>query len=419
MTKKILMVGLHQGYADMFREADDLALYVLEEEDLYQRDPEAYAQVHDDGLLLTQYQQSDAYRDAAVAWHRQVGFDAVVPAWEYGVDAAWTLAELLGLRSPGRKATQACTDKLQLRRQLDDTCIRQPRWAQVSNVEEVMSFYRGGAIVIKPANRHASVGVVRIDHAAQIPDAWRRCTTAGESRTAANRDRQVEYMAEDFLAGQQISVENLVRNREVVFDNVTLMATAGGPYFPILAVTVPAPLPPAEYTAAIAASHQLVKTLEVADGMIHSEWKIVDGVPFLIESAARVPGAFTAELAARSYDGFNMYAAQSRSLAGLDPAVPNGASSIATARWFHPPSGRVVAIHGVEVLATDPAVFLHRIKVAPGDEIPVCTDGWHRVGYFATHQRTPAELEATVARLLDAVAFEVEPATQTMCIPAS
>jgi biotin carboxylase len=204
-----------------------------------------------------------------------------------------------------------------------------------------------------------------------------------------------------------VSVETLVRDRTVIFDTVDLMLTAGGPYFPILSVTVPAPIPQAEHEAAIAASRRLVEALEVENGMIHSEWKLFDGVPYLIESAARVPGAFTPELAERAYGGFNMYGAQVRNLAGLDPRLPGRACSIATVHWFHPPSGTVTAIRGTEALAADPAVFMHRIKVSPGDAVPVCRDGWQRVGYFAAHTSTKEELDDAVARVLSTVIFDI------------
>jgi biotin carboxylase len=408
--KKILMVGLHDGYANFFRRDADLELYVLEEESLYKQKPATYEACRPANILLTKYQQSDEFLAAARRWHDEVGFDAVAPAWEYGVYASGALAEALGLRWPGRRAIEACTDKLQLRELLSSTPIRQPRWARVSSAEDVADFHRGTPIILKPSNRHASVGVVRIDDAAQVAAAWRECVSADEERTVADRPRAVEFIAEEFVPGYQVSVETLVRDREVIFDNVCLMLTAGGPYFPILSVTVPAPIPSHEYAAAVAASHELVACLQVENGMIHSEWKMLGSEPYLIESAARVPGAFTAELAERAYGGFNMYRAQVRNLAGLDPRLPGADRSIASVRWFHPPSGKVRAIRGVEALAADPAVFMHRLKVAQGDEVPVCRNGWQRVGYFAAHAPTWGELDATVTRLLETVVFDVQPA---------
>ncbi|MEU6349534.1 ATP-grasp domain-containing protein [Streptomyces sp. NPDC047072] len=405
----VLMVGLHDGYAEYFDRDPELRLHVLEEPEIHHRNEDGYRRCAPGGLVLAEYQQRDDFLEAVRARHERIGFEAVVPAWEYGVEAAGRIAEALGLRSPGRRAVGACTDKLTLRRLLAGTSVAQPRWARVGSEQEVADFFRGVPIVVKPSNRHASVGVVRVDDVHDVPWAWKECAGADEVRTVTDRGRATDYVAEEFVAGYQVSVETLVRDGEVVFDSVDLMLTAGGPYFPILSVTVPAPIPAEEQTAVVDASHALVTALEVADGTIHSEWKIHAGRPCLIECAARVPGAFTPELAERSYDGFSMYGAQIRLLAGLDPRLPKRAGSTAAVRWFHPPAGRLRAVSGVDRLAGDPAVFLHRVKVAPGELIPVCRDGWHRVGYFAVHAPTAGEVAAKTRELLEAVEFDVEP----------
>ncbi len=251
---------------------------------------------------------------------------------------------------------------------------------------------------------------MRVDRAEDVAWAWHECSTADEVRTVTGRPRELNYIAEEFVGGYQVSAETLVRDGEVVFDTVDLMSTATGPYFPILAVTVPAPIPSEEYAAVIRSARLLVAALGVADGTVHSEWKVLDGVPHLIECAARVPGAFTPELAERSYDGFSMYGDQIRLLAGLDPELPGPPTSTASVRWFHPPAGKLREVRGAARLAEDPAVFLHRIKVAPDDVIPVCRDGWQRIGYFAVHAPGAAEVAGKVAELLAEVRFEVDPA---------
>jgi biotin carboxylase len=391
----ILMVGLHDGYAQYFARDPELRLYVLEEPEIYQRNPEGYRHCEPEGVILAEYQQRDEFLDAVRPSHEKIGFHAVVPAWEYGVEAA------------GAKAIGACVNKLTLRALLSDTAIAQPRWAQVTSEQDIRDFFHGTPLVVKPANRHASVGVVRVDGHDDIPWAWRECVAADEVRTVTNRARDIDFIAEEYVGGYQVSVETLVHNGVPVFDTVDLMVTAGGPYFPILSVTVPAPISPEDYAAAVDASRALVTTLSVADGTIHSEWKILDGRPYLIECAARVPGAFTPELAERSYAGFSMYGAQIRLLAGLESDWPKAAESTAAVRWFHPPSGTLRAIRGTERLTSDPSVFLHRIKITPGETVPVCSDGWQRIGYFAVHAPESADVAAKVAELLDAVTFDV------------
>lgn len=406
--KKILMVGLHDGYRALFERVDDLHGYVLEEPAIHRQHPEAYADFAPDRLLLADYQQSDGFVAQALHWHADVHFDAVVPAWEYGVEAAGRLAARLGLPCPGARALDACTDKIVLR-SLVAGAVAQPRWAEVVDAAQVAAFHRGTPVVVKPSNRRASVGVVRVDRPEDVESAWQHCVHADESRAVSDRPRQARYLVEEFLGGYQVSVEVLVSRGVPVFDNVCYMETAGGPYFPVLAVTVPAPIPEVEYQAAVEAAHRLVAALDAEDGMIHSEWKIVDGVPYLVESAARVPGAFTPELAARAYDGFDMYEAQVRTLAGMRPADRPTAAAVASVRWLDPPAGVVRAVHGLDRLAAEPSVFLQKVKVSAGDTIAPYTDSWKRVGYFAAEARSWAELQSIMTCMRDLVRVEVQP----------
>jgi hypothetical protein len=209
------------------------------------------------------------------------------------------------------------------------------------------------------------------------------------------------------MPGEQVSVETLVSNHVPTFDNVTRMITAGGPYFPMLSVTVPAPICSEDYGNWVKASHSLVEALHVENGVIHSEWKIIDGIPNLIECAARVPGHFIPELGERAYGGFNMYEAQVLTLAGTRVSSPGPAERIATACWFHPSHGKVKAIRGTDAL-NNPTIFLHRLKVGVGDVIPKCTDSRQRVGYFCTQASSNHELEEMVARIFGAVEIEIE-----------
>jgi biotin carboxylase len=398
---------MHEGYWSLFRGNDALQLWVLEEEEIYRRDAHAYASQDVAGLLLMPYQQSSDFLPVALQRHHDVGFDAVVPAWEYGVAASGMFAEASGLRWPGRRAIDACTDKIILREMLSSSGVQQPRWAQVESAEDLAKFCWLGPVVLKPSNRRASVGVIRVDHPEDVMWAWKECVSSGEQRSVPDRPRTVRFIAEDYMLGEQVSVETLVRDHVPIFDNVTRMITAGGPYFPMLSVTVPAPICSEDYENWVKASHALVEALQVENGVIHSEWKIVDGIPHLIECAARVPGDFIPELGERAYGGFNMYEAQVLTLAGTRVSPPGPAERIATTCWFHPRPGKVKAIRGTDAL-NNPAVFLHRLKVGVGDEIPKCTDSRQRVGYFCAQASSEHELEEVVARVFDAVEFEIE-----------
>ncbi|HEV2376847.1 MAG TPA: ATP-grasp domain-containing protein [Streptosporangiaceae bacterium] len=409
-VKKILMIGIHPGYAELFRHDNDLDLYVLEEKDIYIRDLAGYEAFGIRELRLGEYQQSDGFLDAAIAWHDEVGFDAVVPCWEYSVQAAGLLSERLGLKFPGMRAVDACTDKVRLRQAASEIGVAQPRFAPVRSVQDVAAFFDGRPIIVKPSNRRQSVGVVRIDEASEITAAWQECIDSEEDDGLANRPLQWRFIAEDYVEGYQVSVETLVSDGHVVFDNVSLLGTpTGGKYFPVMSVVVPAPIPQEHAAAVTEEAHRLLAGLDVGFGMFHSEWKIDDGRPQLIECAARVPGAFIPELVAKAY-GFNLYGSLVRMLAGLDPLLIDHACGVAGIRHFTVPSGVLTEVRGIEKLGDLRDVFAYRIKMAPGERVPSFKDSWRRAGYVAAKCANAEQLEHTFRDIDDTVEFVVDPA---------
>jgi biotin carboxylase len=403
------MVGLHAGYERFFAEhADGFDLCVLEEPELIARQPEQYAAVTSGQVLPIEYQQSEDFLDPLDAWLAHLGRpDAVVPAWEYGVAAAGLIAEHLGLPGVGRTAIEACTDKHDLRRRLTGTNVLQPRWALVRSGQELARFDRGRPYLVKPTNRHASVGVIRVSNAAAAGQAWRMVTAVTEGRTATTRYVTAGYLAEEIVDGYQVSVETMIVNAKVRYQTIDLMLTGAGPYYPILSVVVPAPIQPADQAAILDAAAELAGALRMQDGMLHSEWKVTEGRPYLIECAARVPGAFTAELTEHAYPGFSMYESQIRALAGIDVPAPPQPCRAAGVRWFHPAPGRLARITGLPELASDPAVLLWRIKAKPGDTITDCIDGWHRVGYFLVEGESGQAVLDKIDRVLSEVRFDM------------
>ncbi|WP_232234730.1 ATP-grasp domain-containing protein [Actinoplanes sp. N902-109] len=403
--RTILMVGLHDGYARTLSADPGFAAYLLEEPSLY--DPDRHPGVPPGRVVLAGYQQSTAFAEPVARLARTAGLHAAVPALEYGVHAAGQIARDHGLPYPGWTAVQACTDKGYLRRLLHDSGIAQPRWRLVQDAAEVKAFHEGRPIVLKPTNGRASEGVRRIDDPALSEAAWQDLMGLDSRLGYTAIRRAYRYIVEDLVIGDQVSVETLYRDGRPVFDNICLMRTGFGDYFPIMSVTVPAPLSPADHAASIAASHRLGRLLAVENGFIHSEWKIAGGAPYLIECAARVPGAFTPELVMHACRGWNMYDAQIRVLSGAPAPVAPAPDRIASITWFRVPPGTVTAVHGADVLTSHPSIVMSRLKVDVGDTVPVMRTGWDRVGYFACTGATWPEVQRVIDEVTTAVRIDV------------
>lgn len=178
---RILLVGYHPSVVRLL--GGDLSdaseqLYLLEEPTLFTPElPFLHLDRPEAGVIdvrLGRYQQSTEYREIVRRWHEEISFDAVMPGREYGVVAARDIARMLSLPHPSDTAVEACTNKLALRLLCQRAGIRQTAFHEVSGPNDVADFLASHSpAILKPANRHASLGVVRIDRVGDIARAWR------------------------------------------------------------------------------------------------------------------------------------------------------------------------------------------------------------------------------------------------------
>lgn len=406
---RILMIGFHDGYAGMLARRPDLDAYVLDEPEFLDEHPERYASVPADHVLPGEYEQSSRFLEVALRAHRRHPFDAVVPAWDISVTAYGAAARALGLRYVGDTAISACTDKAVLRDLAEQAGVPQPAWRVVSDAADVREFMDevGGPVIVKPTSGRASVGVQRIERPEDLDAVWEFTRAAHDSRGVSKHRRRLRYLAEADLGGFQVSVETFCVDGTPRFDNVCFMEMGDGPYFPILGVTVPAPIPSAEYRACVDAGRRLAEVLQVRDGVIHSEWRVVNGRPWLIECAARVPGAMTPDLALRAYDHADMYSMHVDALLGIPPNGPVDRRAVAGVRWFSVPDGQLAAVRGVEQARAINGVFALKVKVQAGDDVRQPRNNWERHGYVAAAAPDADDLRAVLAEVGATIRFEL------------
>ncbi|MFJ6479397.1 ATP-grasp domain-containing protein [Streptomyces sp. NPDC091682] len=308
---------------------------------------------------------------------------AVVPAIEYATPFAARLAERYGLPGAGLGAAQILRDKALLRRVSAAVGIANPVSVPVRGPDDVLAFLRGrsGPVVLKPANRQASVGTQVIRDASEVERAWANCLVQDEDVFVPDRPMELSMLAEQHVEGPEFSVEMLVRDGAALFVNVTGKQLFPGPHPVELAHTVPADIPVDLARLLGARTERLVEAVGFRDGIVHCEWIVSAGIPYLVECAGRLPGggildtiqlAYPVELL-RSY-----YAV----LKGeeLPGELPRRAKGGAAVRFIAAAAGRVVAVRGVGAARQAEGVFLAAVTVEPGQTVGEVRHSWHRAG---------------------------------------
>ncbi|WP_460395219.1 ATP-grasp domain-containing protein [Actinophytocola sediminis] len=211
-------------------------------------------------------------------WRDRYRIVGVYAMEETLVEPTGLVCDLLGVPAPGLRASRVCRNKYLQRGYLapfsPQSTIVPP--GRRHTVDLAAQRY---PVVVKPATRHASSGVLaceRPDEVAALLPTYRPHETV---------------LIEQKVVGQEFSVESLVSGGEVRFASVTRKETTDTTErtFVELVHSVPAGREVTE--TLLTEDRKVLRALDFADGVAHSEWRVTDaGETFLMEIASRTPG---------------------------------------------------------------------------------------------------------------------------------
>ncbi|MGM9381520.1 ATP-grasp domain-containing protein [Streptomyces antibioticus] len=216
---------------------------------------------------------------AARRWRDEYRVVGAYAVGETQVEPTGLLADALGLRTPGLRATRACRSKYLQRWYL-------PEFSPVSLTvpPESRASFDPAAVrypaVVKPTGRHSSSGVETVTGPDALP-----------ALLGSYPDHET-VLVEEKVEGQEYSVESLVQDGRIVFGSATRKATTDSHAhtFVELSHTVPSDRPQAD-PVLLDANRRMLEALGFQDGVAHAEWRIgADGRAYLMEVAARTPG---------------------------------------------------------------------------------------------------------------------------------
>lgn len=337
----------------------------------------------------------------------------VVPLVEYATPFAARLAERYGLPGATSGAAQLLRDKELLRRVTRAAGIDNPASTAVDDPDAVRAFMAAhpGPVVLKPANRQASLGTKVLHDPAEVDQAWQECL-AGQDEGILVPDRVIplRMLVEQFVSGAEYSVEMLVRDGTPVFTNVTEKTLFPGPRPIELGHVVPADLPADTSALLVERTSAVLRSVGFGTGVVHCEWILSDGTPYLVECAGRFPG-----------DGITVLIEQAYSLALADhyytimrgeepPALPAEAERAAAVRFLRAEPGEVVSVTGVEEARAMPGVLHASVAAGPGEVVRELRSSWDRAGSVMVVADTPGDAAKLAEEAAEAIEVEVRAA---------
>jgi biotin carboxylase len=346
-------------------------------------------------------------------YHAHPGLDpaAIVPLVEYATPFAARLAERYGLPGAGYGAAQILRDKALLRQVSRAAGIPNPESARVASPAEVMAFMREfpGRVVLKPANRQASVGTQVIDDIAEVELAWANCVEQDEGIFVPDRPMELRMLVERYVDGHEYSVEMLVRDGDPLFVNVTGKQLFPGPRPVELTHVVPADIAPDVAALLGDQTRRVVEAVGFLDGIVHCEWIVSGQDAYLVECAGRFAGDGIIELIQRAYPvELVRYYYSVMKGEQLPDVLPQRAKAAAAVRFLAIEPGVVTDVRGVEDAEKAPGVFLCDVSVKAGDRFDGLRSSWDRVGDVMVTANSPAEALRLAESAASLVRIEME-----------
>ncbi|MCR6111836.1 ATP-grasp domain-containing protein [Bacillus sp. A301a_S52] len=206
---------------------------------------------------------------------------------EVFVEAAALVADYLQLLSPGLKAAKISRNKVLQRLYFEKISpkfkiIPENQRSQLGNLNFDEPF------VLKPINRASSSGVIRVNNQEQL------------DKVIDTYPNDEDLLIEQLIVGREFSVETLINDKEVIFENITEKLTNENStdYFVELAHKIPATNLSSEVRKKLFEINRYVlKELNFISGISHAEYKVTNsGEVYFIEIAVRPPGDGIMEL---------------------------------------------------------------------------------------------------------------------------
>ncbi|MEW2296516.1 ATP-grasp domain-containing protein [Streptomyces sp. NPDC006743] len=394
------------------RKAKDLGLRVL-----VLQHPERVTQAPcepADVVRAVDYTDPTALEAAARELWSTTGFTAVVSLTEPGLEGAGLLNDVFSLGGTGLETARCFRDKLAMRRRLaaaGGTAVTVAA-APLTTRRDLDEFAdrHGYPFVVKPRNGTGSYGVFRVTGPEAADRAWAAVGALnGHPMARTTMPFSVDgFLMEEYVDGPQFSAESLSFDGRHVVVGITETHLAVDS-FAAFSHAMPARLDGADHARVLDATSLFLDAMGLRDGPAHTEFRLSERGPVVIESHNRFGGGAINELVRGAY-AIDLETYALGWPFGLVPELsrPPRARNAAAVRFLVGGPGRVESITGVEDARAEPGVLTAEMWVEPGDTVRPVEDSWDRLGLVAATADTSETAVRLAGRVLrDTIRIQV------------
>ena len=254
-------------------------------------------------------------KDEILAECRKIGIDGIMSiASDLAMDTVNYVAEQLGLPGNSTEATRISTNKHWMRKAFEENGDPSPRSMLVDSATDPGSIELEYPLIVKPTDRSGSRGVHKVYNSSQL-------------RNAIFKAREYSFenkaVVEEFVEGDEYSIEYISFEGEHWFLSATQKLTTGAPFFIETGHREPAPLPDETIEEIKRISEHALDTLMLRNGAAHIELKVDGDRIRLIEIGGRMGGDFIGSDLVELSTGYDFVRAVIEAALGIRPEVPD------------------------------------------------------------------------------------------------
>jgi carbamoyl-phosphate synthase large subunit len=308
--------------------------------------------------------------------------DAILTTSDYPVRTVAYVCESLNLKGLSSKSSEICTNKQLLRDCMKLKNIKTPQyWTHINydNFEKVLNI-EDLPVIIKPVDSSASRGVSIVNKIWKFKKAFDE---------AIKYSKSGEVIIEEYIDGQEYSIEALTQNGKTVIVAITEKTTTGYPYFIEERHIIPANINTNPKNIIIESVLNVIKAIGLDNCASHTEIRLSSSGPIVIEIGARLGGDFiTSDLVPLS-TGVNMLDNVIRIALGEDICVKNDITKYSGIQFLTPSNYEKIKKHLHELSSMKQVT---KIKVYDNNQSISFKSSLDRLGYYISVCDTRQEL---------------------------
>ena len=284
-------------------------------------------------------------------------------------------AALMGLPAISYDTAIKATDKYEMIKAFKEHCVASPWFYNISSREDISLLKENVSYpcIMKPTDNAGSRGVVLANNFDELLNAY---------DYSHKQSRSGNVIIEEYLQGDEVSVEVIVINGDVHVLAITDKLTTGAPHFVEMGHNQPSRHPLHIQNAIKELATEAVKSVGIHTGPAHVEMMVTERGPIMIELGARMGGdCITTHLVPLS-TGIDMIKATIDLALGNIPDITPKINMASAIRFIKGPVGIIKAIDGIEEAKQIPGVIEVTLTKSVGDTIDDIHSSTDRVGYI-------------------------------------